>query len=453
MSTGQGPTADAATTTALPAKAAAAPPPAAAPAHARARDLRGGLATLMGSIFIAALIPSMLNGGGGGAAVTSVAVTAAACVVGTLLFAAVTRLPFAVGPGIVPASIMASYLAAGIPLPTVMGIVLLAGLLFALLVGLGLVGRWVRRMPPLLKTAGEIAIGVYLLLAALRAGGVMLADLPHGGPELSTGAWLFLAGVASVFLLGRHRVLGGYATLIGVAVAAVGSAAFGLVDLPDRAWELPALQLHWPDLGAALDWRHADEVLILLYVVMVDVVATLETLARCEPELQDADGSLRHFDKALRMSAVVFVLSPFLGTAPMLVFFESLGGVLSGARTALAAAVVALGFALVMFYSPLAMAVPAGACAVALAYIGYNITKHAALSLPHARDEPQPARLGRHLASAALLLVVAANYLAVALFALFVLYPLLAWLSDQEVRPGEIGAALVAALLLATILA
>lgn len=429
--------------------------PAGSPAHSPAwgRDLRGGLATLLGSVFIAALIPALLNGKGDAGLVTSVAATALACVVGTLLFAAVTRLPFGVGPGIVPASIMASYLAAGIPLGTVLGIELLAGLAFAALVAAGLVGKWVRRMPPVLKTAGEIAIGLYLLLAALRAGGVMLAEVAdHGAPTLDLGAWVFLAGVAAVFLLARHRVLGGYATLIGVVLAAVASGVLGLSSLPDRAWALPSLRLQWPDVGAALDWQYIDEVLILLYVVMVDVVATLETLARCEPELQAGDGTLRHFDRALRVSAGVFVISPLLGTAPMLVFFESLGGVLSGARTARAALVVALGFALVMFWSPLAMAVPASACAVALAFIGYSITKHAALSLPLASADAGQARLARHLATAALLLVVAANYLAVALLALFVLYPLLAYLSDQEVEPGQIAAAVVASALLATIL-
>jgi hypothetical protein len=72
--------------------------------------------------------------------------------------------------------------------------------------------------------------------------------------------------------------------------------------------------------------------------------------------------------------------------------------------------------------------------------------------MPPKRKDPSLARLGRHLATAALLLVVAAHYLAVALPRLFVLYPLLAHLSDQKLRPGEIAAALVAVVLLATIL-
>lgn len=435
------------------------PPPALAAASAPqprsaglARDLRGGLATLMGSICIAALIPAILNGPNGAAGVTTVAVTALACVLGSVVFASLTRLPFAVGPGIVPATLVAAWLAEGTPLTTVLGMELVAGALFALLVALGWVGTFVRRMPALLKTAGEIAIGLYLLLAALRAGGVMLADVGAGAPELSAGAWSFLAGLAAVMLLSRHRRLGGYATLIGVAVAAAGAAAAGLTSWPDRAWELPALQWHWPDVPAALDWRHADEILVLLYVVLVDVVATLETLASCEPELQDAEGNLVGFDRALRASAVVFLLSPLLGTAPMLVFFESLGGVLSGARTARAALVVAAGFALVMFWSPLAAAVPAGACAVALAFVGYCITKHALLGLPRAAADAGLSRLGRHLATAAALLVVAANYLAVALFALFAIYPLLAWLSDQETRTSDFAAAAVAGALLLTLL-
>ena len=429
-------------------------PPASLPAppdrRALGRDLRGGLATLMGSLCIAALIPSILNGAGG--SVTSVAATAFACVVGTALFASFTRLPFAVGPGIVPASIIASWLATGMPWSTVLGIELVAALLFAALVALGLVGRLVRRMPPLLKTAGEIAIGLYMLIAALRAGGVMQGDLGDAAPSFEPAAWVFLAGLAAVFALARHPRFGGYATLIGVAVAAGGSAALGLVSLPDRAWAVPTLTLHLPDVGAALSWRHVDEVLILLYVVLVDVVATLETLARCEPELQGPDGSLRGFDRALHLSAAVFVASPLLGTAPMLVFFESLGGVLSGARTARAAFVAVAGFAVVMFYSPLASAIPAGACAVALAFVGYSITKHAALSMPWTSAEAGVARLGRHLATAALLLVVVAHYLAMALFALFALYPVLAHFSGHKPRVADIAAAVVATALLGTIL-
>ena len=418
--------------------------------HALGRDLRGGLVTLLGSLCIAALIPAMLNGAGG-AAITSVAATALACVIGTLLFAGVTRLPFAVGPGIVPTAIVASYLAAGIPLGTVLGIELIAGLIFAALVATGLISRWVRRMPALLKTVGQVAIGLYLLHAALRAGGLLGEQgLGLKLPDLSAG--LFLLGVLVAVRLASHRTLGGYAALIGVALVAAGSLAAGLVELPALALAMPELSLGRPDLLAAVDWRYADEIAILLYVVVVDVVATFEALAGCEPELRADDGRLRQLDRAMQMSAAVFVVSPFLGTAPMLVFFESLGGVLSGARTVRAALVVAAGFALVVVAAPLATAIPGAACAVALAFVGWSITRHAAAALPRAAQDADAARLAWTLSAVAVALVLLAHSLALALFALFATYPLAARLLGQPSRGGDMATAGLAGLLIVTML-
>lgn len=424
-------------------------PAAAAPTARRpgtvAGDLRGGLVTFLGSICIAALIPSMINGGAG-SAVTSVAGTALACVLGTLLFAGFTRLPFAVGPGIVPAAIVASYLASGIPFATVMGIELIAGGLFAALVAFGLIGRWVRRMPALLKTAGQIAIGLYLLQAALKAAGVLGGNAEHG---LGLSAALFVGGLLIALLLAGHRRLGGYAALIGVGVVAVGSGVAGLSHAPEMSLALPQLSFTMPDLLAAFDASHIDEIAILLYVVVVDVVATFETLASCEPELRGADGRLRHFDKAMQMSAAVFLLSPFLGTAPMLVFFETLGGVLSGARSILAAVVVALGFGLVMLMAPLATALPAAACAVALAFVGWSIARHAASGLPRAVSAGEAqATVGWILAAAAVAMVAVSGSLAVALFALFALYPIATFVAGQTAERGDMVAAAMAGLLM-----
>jgi xanthine/uracil/vitamin C permease (AzgA family) len=78
-------------------------------------DLRGGLVTWLGSIYIVVLIPAILGMDASGAPIASVSSTALACAAGTIVFAMVTGLPFAIGPGIVPASIVATFLASGIP--------------------------------------------------------------------------------------------------------------------------------------------------------------------------------------------------------------------------------------------------------------------------------------------------------------------------------------------------
>jgi adenine/guanine/hypoxanthine permease len=421
-----------------------------APAPKAAHDIRGGLVSFLGSVYIVVLIPMILAQQG---PVASIPATALACAAGTLLFALVTKLPFAVGPGIVPASIVATFLANGIAFRTVLGIELIAGLLFMLLVASGAVRTCMRRTPPVLKHAGQIAIGLYLLMAALRATGLLHADGGIGKAALGHEGMLFLAGLAVVFVLHRAKRIGGYAILIGIAVATAGAAALGLIGLPASVFEAPDIVLPTPDLLGALDLRYLDETLILLYVVIVDVAATLETIATCSPDLRGADGRLRHFDQGLFMSAVVFLASPLLGSVPMLVFFESLGGVMSGARTQRAALVCALGFLAMVFVAPLAGAVPAFACAVALGFIGCTITQHAASALPGGAGEAQAAALGRQLASVAVIAMIVTNSVALTLFALFAVYPVALLSAGQRPRGGAVVAALASVALVATMFA
>jgi AGZA family xanthine/uracil permease-like MFS transporter len=405
-------------------------------------DLRGGLVSLLGSVYIVVLIPMILGVDGSQSPIASISATALACAVGTALFALIARLPFAVGPGIVPASIVATFLGSGIPFNVVLGIEVIAGLLFLALVATGAIQGWVRRTPAVLKTAGQVAIGLYLLLAALRATGVLQAGHGPAAPSLAQEGLLFLIGLAVVLQLHRSKRIGGYAILIGIVVATAGAVVLGLVSLPTAAFKAPDLVLFKPDVVAAFDLQYLDETLILLYVVVVDVVATLETIANCSPEMRGADGRLRNFDRGLLTSAMVFLASPFLGTAPMLVLFESLGGVMSGARTSRAAAVCALGFFAIIFVSPLANAIPTYACAVALGYIGYSISKCALLQLPVHSGDATAAQLGRQLAGVAVICMIVTNSVALTIFALFAMYPMSALRSGQKLHPSDMVGAL-----------
>ncbi|MEY8875967.1 MAG: hypothetical protein AB9M60_05625 [Leptothrix sp. (in: b-proteobacteria)] len=416
-------------------------------AVAMAADLRGGLAAFLGSVYIVVLIPMILGLHGSGGAATSLPATALACAVGTALYALGTRLPFTVGPGIVPASIVVTFLASGIAWPVVMGIEVVAGLLFLVLVATGALRVWVQRTPPALKTAGQLAIGLYLLLAALRVTGIYPLQ---EGAAMSAAGWpglLFLAGLVAVLLLHHTKRWGGHAVLLGILLATAGAAMLGLVDLPGLAFQSPTLEFALPDVAAALSLRYLDEMLVLLYVVVVDVVATLETIAACSPEMRGADGRLRDFDRGLGMSAVVFLASPLLGMPPMLVFFESLGGVMSGARSWRAAALGAAGFGVMIFAAPLAHAIPPFACAVALGYIGYAITQHAVEALPGPSD-PVEASLGRRLASLAVIVMIVTNSVALTLFGLFVMYPVTIVMAGRSPRGGDLIAAATCAALI-----
>jgi adenine/guanine/hypoxanthine permease len=409
--------------------------------QSNAKDLRGGLVTLLSSVYIVLLIPAILRVDSLPSGLTTVAATAFACALGTALFALCTRQPFAIGPGIVPASMVAAFLASGIPFQVVLGIEFFAGLLFTVLVLTGGVGAWVRRMSPALKTAGQIAIGLYLFLAALKVAGITYTEPSTGHAMLDQKSWLFLMGLASVFVLMNIQRLQGYAILAGMVVATAGAAAVGMTQWPESTFAVPQIQLFAPDLAGAMELQYLDEMLILLYVVVVDVVATLETIAICSPQLRAPDGRLQNFDRSMLMSAVVFLISPLLGTTPLLIFFESLGGVMSGARTWRAAAVLVVGFVMVMFFAPLAGVIPAFACAVALGYIGYVITKYAAIHIQIDPASLHISRLSRYLIAIAIVATLVTQSVALAIFCLFAMYPICAHKAGHPLRTGDVVAA------------
>lgn len=404
------------------------------PSPTRLADLRGGAVTFLSSVYIIMLIPSIVGGP------TTVASTALACAAATLIFTLVTRLPFAVGPGVVPASVVASMLARGIPFETVLGVELLAGLAFLALAYFGGIRVLVRKMPAGIQSAGQLAIGIYLLMAALGAVGLAKGGAADG-VHMGTPAWIFAAGLATVFLLGQSKRLQGFAILAGTVLAALLAWFNGLTQWPEQALRVPQLQLFMPDYAGALQLRLLVDGLVLLYVVVVDVVSTLETIARCTPALCDGSGRLKNFDRSVLLSGLVFLLSPFLGAAPLLVFFESLGGTLSGARTAWAGCLVAIGFAALVFLAPLASLFPVCAGVVGLAYVGYCIAKYAAIGIRS--DATGLSRQTRYLTGTAVLAMLATQSLCMTLFALFAVYPLCSSKAGHPFGQWDVGASVL----------
>jgi AGZA family xanthine/uracil permease-like MFS transporter len=354
-----------------------------------------------------------------------------------------------VGPGVVPASIVAAMLARGIPFETVLGVEFLAGLAFLALAYFGGIRALVGKMPAGIQSAGQIAIGIYLLMAALRSVG-LVNDGSSVGIHVTGSAWIFMAGLAIVFLLSHFKRLSGYAILVGTLVAAVLSWTLGLTRQPTQVLALPQIGLFMPDFAGAMNVRLLVDVFVLLYVVIVDVVSTLETIAKCTPELCDESGRLKNFDRSILMSGIVFMISPFLGAVPLVVFFESLGGTLSGARKALAGYLIAGGFAAMVLLAPLATLFPVYACVIGLAYIGYCIAKYAVINIRI--DGNCVSRQTRYLIGTAVMVMLASQSLSMTVFALFAVYPLFSGKAGLSVSKWDIGTSVLSIALMASMI-
>jgi len=112
----------------------------------------------------------------------------------------------------------------------------------------------------------------------------------------------------------------------------------------------------------------AVSVFVFLLVEMLDTSGTLTAVAH-QGGLFDAKGRLANAKKALTTDAVGTIIGAGLGTSPVTAYIESASGMQAGAKTGLAAVVVAALFALSLFFAPLAATVPAYATAPALVFV------------------------------------------------------------------------------------
>ena len=381
-------------------------------------DYRAGLATFLSSLYIVFLIPQLLPVSPDAQA--AIVTTALVCGGLTYVFA-LTRLPYMIGPGIVPASICLAFLADGVPWATVLGICLVAGSLFSLLAAVGLVKQAADAMPNVLKTVIQFSIGLYLFVAAVRAGGLV----PHDGrlPIDKIGI-VFLVGLVVALALDALGRTKHYAILGGIIAGTTMALSLGVVALPHQVFAVSRLKgLTSPDVRAALAWEHVVRILVMLYVLVVDVVATIETIARSSRVLQTEEGKPLNYQSALVMSGFASMAGPLFGLCPCIPFFETLAGTYSGGTTWRVSTTVASLFGLAAYAAPLATIVPGSASAVALAIIGLSIAKFSWLGFDTDSGNGRYDRVARYLIIASLVGVLYVGSLAFAVLATAAVYP------------------------------
>ena len=379
-----------------------------------------GVSLFLAMVYIVVVIPSILADTGLSKE-TLMANTILFCGVGTLVFAAATRLPFAVGPGIVPCALLATFLhTRGIPWPQVCGIGVIAGGVFSVLAWSGLLTRLAQGTPTKLKLAIKVAIGFYLMAIAAVSSGLAAPSSGFFKLSLSAPSILFLLGVGVALALAASRRFAAAAILGGILASTLGALILGVVTPPGHLVGLPPLQLAFSvHLREVFRLEYLDEILLVTYLLVADVVATLESIVApaSAVSLRQADGAPRRLGASLRASGLLAIAGPLCGAGPVVVFFESVSAVLAGGRTWRCSLWVGLFFGVLLFVIPLATVIPLCASAVALAYVGYAIAKYPFIALGRDRHT----RYLLFLTAPAILLF---GNIALALCLAFLAYPL-----------------------------
>jgi AGZA family xanthine/uracil permease-like MFS transporter len=378
------------------------------------REIRGGIVTFVAMAYIVVLNPLIIGSFsaddaaahkdvlGGILPVPQVAaVTALVAGVLTILMGLVANYPFAIATGLGINSLVAVTIAPQMTWPEAMGLVVIEGLIIVLLVFTGFRTAVFRAVPPALKSAIAVGIGLFICLIGLVDAGFVrrLPDDAHTtvpvglGINGSIASWptlVFVVGLLLTGILVAKKVRGGIligvlaTTVLAIVVEAIVKAGqsngvnpkgwnLGYPALPDQVVGVPNLSLVGDISFGAWSRLPIITVVLLVFTLVLadffDAMGTMTGLGK-EAGLIGKDGQLPNVGKALFVEGLAGAAGGFGSASSNTVFVESAAGIAEGARTGLANVVTGVLFIGAMFLTPLYQVVPVEAAAPALVIVG-----------------------------------------------------------------------------------
>ena len=354
-------------------------------------EVIGGVTTFLTMSYIVFVNPAILSAAGLDFEAVAV-VTALAAAIFTAAMGLFTNLPLALASGLGLNAVVAFDIIIGREVSPEVGMacVVIEGLIALVLVLAGLREAVVRSVPPAIKLAIGVGIGLFITLVGLREGGIVvnnpatgigLADLSAGPPLIA------LAGILVAGALAAANVRG--SILIGIATSVILGLIFGVLEGPDGFLDAPEGD-NFAIIGDSLSGDALEGALtvalipIIFTLFMTDFFDTIGTAFAVGSAggLVDEEGELPGTRKMLAVDSAAAMGGGIMGVSSVTTYVESGAGVAEGARTGLASLVTAALFALTIFFVPVialvGQGVPYGedtfihpAIAPALVMVGY----------------------------------------------------------------------------------
>ncbi|MGN6522862.1 MAG: NCS2 family permease [Actinomycetes bacterium] len=371
------------------------------------REVRGGLVTFFTMAYIIVLNPLIVgtakDASGQTLGIAKVAaVTALVAGVMTILMGVIGRFPIALAAGLGINGVVAFSFASRMSWADAMGLVVLEGLLITLLVLTGFRTAVFNAVPPQLKAAIGVGIGLFITIigfvdSGLVRPGVPLVTFGVGGELRGWPIVVFVVGLLVIALLLARKVKGAIligvivATVLAIIVEAVGhigsqTDATGKVVNP-TGWGLNVPKLsgslvdapdfsllgHFSLFGAFGKIGAIAAILAIFSLMLSDFFDTMGTVVgiATEGDLLDEDGKVPNLEGILLVDSLAAVAGGAASTSSNTSYIESASGVGEGARTGLASVVTGVLFLLAIFLAPLVSVIPYEAATPALVIVGF----------------------------------------------------------------------------------
>ena len=337
-------------------------------------EIVAGVTTFLTMSYILAVNPAMfsaLDGMPGGAVFTS---TALAAIIGCLAMAFIGKLPFGLAPGMgLNAFFVYSVcLGMGYPWQFALTAVLIEGVIFIILTLTNVREAFVNAIPMHLRNAIGAGIGLFIAFIGLHSGGLIVADpatLVTLADITSGQALLALIGIVITGILYAKRVPA--AILLGIIITMLIGIPGGITEFKGV---LSAPQSIKP-IFCQFEFKHIfslDMLVVVFTFLFIDLFDTIGTLIGVcsKANMVDKDGNIYRVKHAFMADSIATTAGAVLGTSTTTTYVESAAGVAEGGRSGLTAFVVAVCFAVSLFFSPLFLSIPAAATTAALVIVG-----------------------------------------------------------------------------------
>ncbi len=339
-------------------------------------EIFAGLSTFLALSYIFVVNPAILSAMGLNKSAIFFA-TIVGSVVATLAMGLWAKKPFAVAPGLEMDAYVA-YVVVGVLGFTwqgALGAVFWSGVLCCVLNYTRIRVKIMNAIPDKLKSGLACAVGVFLLLIALKVSGMLAYDgiqVKGLGMLTSPEAIVFYAGLAMVVLFKYLKLRGAVLfSIIGASIVAhmlgVGQVLEPIAFSKDMFKGV--LQL---DIGIITNPKIWSVIIILFILDFYGSIAKFIGLTR-NTSIVDKDGNMPNVQEALTVDGAGSVLGSTLGTSNLITFVESAVGIGEGGRTGLVAVVISILMALFLVITPLLNLVPVIATTGALFFVGLTL--------------------------------------------------------------------------------
>lgn len=299
----------------------------------------------------------------------------------TLIMAFFANYPFALAPGM-GLNAYFTYtvcLGMGIDWRVALAAIFIEGLIFIVLTLTGFRKFVVRVIPDSIKIAIGAGIGFFIAFIGLKGAGIVAsspATFVTLGDLRNPGVLVSVVGLLTIAVLHAKRIPG--AVMIGILVSTLFGAipGIGVTKYQGIVGPVPDISPTFMkmDFSGLLSLDFWIVVLTFFFVDFFDTLGTLTGLAQSAGFMKNGD--FPRASRAYMADAIGTSVGAVFGTSTVTTYIESGAGIAEGGRTGLTALVTALLMLAMLFFSPLAMTVPAYATAPALIFVGTLMISH-----------------------------------------------------------------------------